>query len=274
MSIEGSKTPEAFSAFELAGWDENIAGYDQAFGPVASQTVAPMLDAAHLGPSASVLDVCCGQGVLAAGASARGARVVGVDFAPAAVALARTKVPGVEFRQGNAQDLAFPDATFDVVLCGYGLMHVPSPGGALAEMRRVLRPGGRIAVSVWDAAGVGFMLVYMAVRSRGNMDVPLPHGPDFFQFGTAEKMTAALTEIGFADAVARSVSQTWHIPDADAYVAAILGGAVRSRAVLRAQTQTARTSVRDFIADYIERFRDPAGGFAIPMPAIVGSGTR
>ena len=192
-----------------------------------------MLDAAHVGPSISALDVCCGQGVLAAGASARGARVIGVDFSPAAIALARTMVPSVEFQNGNAQDLAFPDATFDSVLCGYGLMHVPSPGGALAEMRRVLRPGGRVAVSVWDAAGVGFMLVYMAVRSRGSMDVPLPHGPDFFQFGTAEKMTAALTEIGFADIAARSVPQTWCIPDADAYIAAILGGAVRSRAVLR-----------------------------------------
>jgi len=79
------------------------------------------------------------------------------------------------------------------VLCGYGVMHLPEPAAALREMMRVLRPDGRAVLSVWDAAGVGFTLVYEAIRAPGSMDVALPHGPDFFQLGSPERMKAALT---------------------------------------------------------------------------------
>ena len=93
MVIERSQDPDAFAAFELVGWDANIAGYDQAFGVVARQAVSPILEATHVGSGTRVLDVCCGPGILAAGALARGADVIGLDFASEAVALARRIVP-------------------------------------------------------------------------------------------------------------------------------------------------------------------------------------
>ncbi|MBM3346303.1 MAG: methyltransferase domain-containing protein [Betaproteobacteria bacterium] len=274
MTIERSREPEQFAAFELSGWESNIGGYDRAFGVVARQTVRPMLDAARLAPEMRVLDVCCGPGMLAAGALERGAATVGLDFSTEAVELARALVPTGRFQQGDAQALPFTEASFDAVLCGYGLMHLPEPGVALREMLRVLRPGGRAAVSVWDAAGVGFSLVYEAVRARGSMNVALPHGPDFFQFGSAERMRAALAEAGFADVEAHSFLQTWHVADADRYVEAILTGTVRARAVLAAQSADATTAVHAYIADYLTRFRGPAGNFIVPMPAIIGSGVR
>ena len=151
-----------------------------------------------------VLDVCCGPGMLAAGALKRGAEAIGLDFSVEAVELARRLVPNGRFQQGDAQALPFPAASFDAVLCGYGVMHLPEPAAALREMLRVLRPGGRAALSVWDAPGFGFTLVYEAVRARGSMEVALPHGPDFFQFGSPERMWAALVEAGFADTDAHS----------------------------------------------------------------------
>jgi 2-polyprenyl-3-methyl-5-hydroxy-6-metoxy-1,4-benzoquinol methylase len=81
MVIERSQDPDAFAAFELVGWDANIAGYDQAFGVVARQAVSPILEATHVGSGTRVLDVCCGPGILTAGALARGAEVIGLDFA-------------------------------------------------------------------------------------------------------------------------------------------------------------------------------------------------
>jgi SAM-dependent methyltransferase len=208
MSMEQSRDPQQFSAFELSGWDTNIGGYDSAFGAVARQTVAPMLDSAQVARGMRVLDLCCGPGMLAAGALDRGAEAVGLDFSAQAVGLASSLVPNGRFQQGDAQALPFEAASFDAVLCGYGVMHLPEPAAALREMLRVLRPGGRAALSVWDAAGAGFALVYEAVRARGSIDVPLPHGPDFFQFGTLERMQVALTEAGFADTRAESFDRT------------------------------------------------------------------
>ena len=204
----------------------------------------------------------------------RDAEVVGLDFAVQAVELARRLVPKGRFQRGDAQALPFPAASFDAVLCGYGLMHLPEPAAALREILRVLRPGGRAALSVWDVAGSGFALVYEAVRSRGSMDLALPHGPDFFQFGSPERMRAALTEAGFADAAAYSFHQDWHVADADHYIESILTGTVRARAVLAAQSGAAAAGVRSYIADYLTRFRAPTGELIVPMPAIIGSGAR
>jgi SAM-dependent methyltransferase len=274
MAIEQSRDSKQFSAFELSGWDANIHGYESAFGAVVRQTVQPMLDAARVTRGMEVLDVCCGPGMLAAGALQRGARSIGIDFSGAAIEFARRIVPKGHFRQGDAQALPFPAACFDVVLCGYGVMHLPEPAVALREMLRVLRPGGRAALSVWDAAGAGFTLVYEAVRARGSMAVDLPHGPDFFQFGSPERMQQALAEVGFTDVGAHSLNQDWHIASADSYIESILAGTVRARAVLAAQSGAAADGVRSYISDYLNRFRVPTGELVVPMPAIVGSGAR
>ena len=111
MPIEQSRDPQQFSAFELAGWDSNISGYDSAFGAVARQTVGSMLDAAHVTRGMRVLDVCCGPGMLSAGALERGAEAVGLDFSVEAVELARKLVPKGRFERGDAQALPFPAGT-------------------------------------------------------------------------------------------------------------------------------------------------------------------
>ena len=274
MSIEQSRDPKQFAAFELSGWDSNIGGYDAAFGAVTRQTVRSMLDAARVRPGMQVLDVCSGPGMLAAGALKCGAEAIGLDFSVEAVELARRLVPNGRFQQGDAQALPFPEASFDAVLCGYGVMHVPEPAAAMREMLRVLRPRGRAALSVWDASCVGFTLVYEAVRARGSMEVALPHGPDYFQFGSPERMRAALVEAGFADTDAQSFQLDWHVANTDRYIESILTGTVRARAVLAAQSGAAAGGVRSYIGDYLTRFRAPTGELVIPMPAIVGSGAR
>ena len=276
MAIEKSKDPNAFVDFEYAGWNDNIAGYDDAFGSVSRQTVDVTLDAANVRAGMRVLDVCTGPGMLVEGAMQRGAETVGLDFSDEVVELARKRVSTGEFHQGNAQDLPFPEDSFDAVVCGYGVMHLPEPEIALQEMRRVVRPLGRIAISVWDSTTPhnAFGMIYAAVGAHGSFDVQLPHGPDFFQFGTEESMRAALTEIGFSNVETELFEQRWHVDSAAQILAAIRTGTVRARALLAAQSDAAVNGIHSYINDTISNMVNAAGGFDVPLPAVIGSGEK
>jgi ubiquinone/menaquinone biosynthesis C-methylase UbiE len=104
---------DAFNAFEAAGWETHAAGYEAFFGPITTQLVEPLLDAADVRAGARVLDVASGPGYVVAKAAERGASVVGVDIAEAMVSLARQLHPELEFRHGDAEALPFPDDAFD-----------------------------------------------------------------------------------------------------------------------------------------------------------------
>jgi len=276
MAFERAKSPADFIAFELAGWDRRIEGYDHVLGPVSRQTVKPTLDAARVEVGMRVLDVCSGPGMLAEGAIQRGATAIGLDFSGEVVEFARMRVPGAKFQRGDAQNLPFPENSFDAVICGYGIMHVPEPEVALREMKRVLRPGGRVALSVWDGASPtsAFALTYAAVRQHGTLDISLPHGPDFFQFGTPTKMKHALAEVGFLAVEADFIPQKWTVNSADEVCDALRNGTVRASALLSAQSDAAIREIRAFFAATLARYRTETGQLEVPLPAIVGSGAK
>ena len=275
LAIEKSNNPSEFLDFERTGWSASIAGYDDAFGIVSRQTVDPLLDAANVEVDMRVLDVCCGPGMLAEGAIKRGASAVGLDF-PDVVSLARENVPGAEFRGGDAQAMPFDDNSFDAVICGYGLMHVPDSEKVLREMLRVLRPGGRAAVSVWErnTPNNGFGLVYAGVRAHGNLNVPLPHGADFFQFGTEERMAAAFTATGFANVKTQFFPQDWRVRSGEQVMQAVLKGAVRSRALLAAQNEMQKEAIRNFFDTTVRAMPRDGESYKLPLPAIIGSGAK
>jgi SAM-dependent methyltransferase len=276
MSIQVSNDPDAFRSFERSGWNAASEGYEKAVGPLTAQSAEATLDAAGVTPGCRVLDVCTGHGVLALAASKRGAKVCAIDFAEAMVAAARRNAPAAEFRQGDAQDLPYPDDMFDAVVCGYGIIHVPEPNRALAEMRRVLRAGGRVALSVWErpTPSNGFGILMGAVKSLGRLDVPLPHGPDFFQFGELESVKAALAEMGFADVNAISIPLTLQLEQQTAFLEAVLQGTVRAKALLLGQSETNLLAIKNAVDKAIDTLFRSKDGFQIPMPAIVGSGTK
>ena len=93
-----------------------------------------------------VLDACCGTGDLAIAAAREGGRVTGLDFSEEMLARARRKAPGIEWVHGDLLELPFPDERFDAATVGFGVRNVEDLERALAELRRVLRSGGRLAV--------------------------------------------------------------------------------------------------------------------------------
>lgn len=129
--------------------------YEELFVPAVLQEWAyRVTEAARIQPGQSILDVACGTGVLARTVAKRVGQkgsVVGVDHNKAMMAVARRKAPTIEWRDGRAEALPFEANSFDAVVCQFGLMFFKDRQTAIQEMMRVLRPGGRLAVAVWDS---------------------------------------------------------------------------------------------------------------------------
>src|SRR5256885_7567007 len=144
-------TSDPFAEFkqkQREGWSH--------FHPLAAMTTPPaakLVKFAGIKAGQRVLDVACGTGVVAVTCAQRGARVTGLDLTPELLETARenAKLAGVEvdFHEGDAEQLPFPDSEFDAVLSQFGHMFAPRPEVAVAEMLRVLKPGGTIAFSTW-----------------------------------------------------------------------------------------------------------------------------
>jgi SAM-dependent methyltransferase len=131
------------------------AVYEECFVPALFAPWAERVaDAAALAPGERVLDVACGTGVLARAAARRtspGGTVTGVDINQGMLAVARRIAPEIDWRLGRAEALPFESGVFDVVVSQFGMMFFEDRAAAAREMLRVLRPGGRLAIAVWDA---------------------------------------------------------------------------------------------------------------------------
>src|SRR5262245_45693687 len=153
---EPAPTPDldALKARLKATWMDG--NYDT-FSRFMESGAAAFVDRVGIKPGASVLDVACGSGQLALIAARRGARVTGVDIATNSVEAARGRAAAegldARFDEGDAEALPYPDKSFDVVATIYGAMFAPRPERVAAELLRVCRPGGTIAMANWTKEG-------------------------------------------------------------------------------------------------------------------------
>ena len=162
-----------------------------------------LIEAAGVRSGERVLDVACGTGVvtrLLAERVGAGGRVVGLDRDPGMLAVARTAASrlNIEWLEGSAVKMPLPDAAFDAVVCQQGLQFFPDRPAALREMRRVLVPGGRLALSVWRSIdhAPGFRVLEQALARRiGPEKAALPP----FSLGDPEAIRAMVAGAGFRE---------------------------------------------------------------------------
>ena len=251
--------PDAFDAFEAAGWEQKAVAYERFFGAITGQVVEPLLAAAAVGPGTRVLDVATGPGWVAARAAERGATVVGVDVAAAMIARARSAHPGLDFRWADAHDLPFADASFDAVVGNLAVMHLSRPERAMAEFVRVLRPGGRLGLTAWGHPSqhrlAGVFLDAVA-EARATPPADLPPGPDFFRFSDDEVFAAALRQQGLASPAVSAITFVLRFASAAELWNSMLGATVRVSALITGQPEEVRQRIRgafDRLADGYRR---------------------
>jgi SAM-dependent methyltransferase len=268
--------PDAFTAFERAGWERQAPTYGDVIGRVTSRLVGPLLNAAGVQRGSRVLDVASGPGYAAAAAAALGASVVGVDMAPAMVELARRLHPTVEFRVAQAEALPFQDDAFDAVVSNFLAPHLSRPGRAVAELVRVLHGGGRLALTTWDEAdrmrilGV-FLDSFAEVGATPPPDIPV--GPAFFQFADEEKFAKLLTGGGLSGVEVTTVAFDHQIQSADELWQGMLGGMVRTSATFLGQPEQTRQKIRTAFDRLVLDYRRGAW-FEVPVSVKLASGVK
>jgi len=266
--------PHRIRAFEHASWQRVAADYGDTFAAATRGFIEPLLAAARVGADTRVLDVCCGPGLVAGAAAARGARASGVDFSSAMLAIARAAQPRVAFSQGDAEALPHADGSFDAVVANFGVHHVPYPAAALAEMHRVLVPGGRAAFTVWPRpdTNVPWQLLFDAIRAHGVLDAAKTP-PSGGTINSEELCRAALAEVGFHEVGAQVIEREWRVKNAHDVLAAFRDGTARTGALIDAQDANALPAIATHMAAQAERYRR-GDELRIPITAILAAGVK
>jgi SAM-dependent methyltransferase len=248
-------------------WDRCAPTYETDFEALTGLGAVPTIGAAGVTAGSRLLDVGCGPGAVIAAALAVGAEVAAIDVSQAMVDRARQRFAGCDIRRSDAAALPFEDGCFDAVTFGLCLHHMAAPDLALAEARRVLRPGGRVAFTVW-ANAERLEAIELAFAALGDVQVAKEAEPPPF-VDTTDDAIAVLTTAGFADASARVVPIAWTVAD---------GAQLHSGFIAYLGLGDAPEHVRDGFRARLDAAvaarRDATGYAVLPNPVILASGRR
>jgi ubiquinone/menaquinone biosynthesis C-methylase UbiE len=192
--------------------------YERYFVPViGAPLAADLVEKAALRPGERVLDVACGTGVvtrLAAGRVGPAGTVAGLDINPGMLAVARAATPpgtAIDWHQAPAHAAPLPDAAFDVVTCQLGLQFFPDQAAALAEMHRVLGPGGRVVLNVPGPIPGPFAILAEELTRHIRPGLA-PFVQQVFSLHDTRQLQALLARAGFADATAEPRTKALALP--------------------------------------------------------------
>lgn len=271
--MQDSEQSDTFAALEKREWaTANVAkSYAQVFAKAADMVVPTLVKAVEARSGMEALDLCCGHGNVTEGLINAGASVTGVDFSPTMLEMARSAVPEAKFVEGDAMALDFDDGTFDTVTIGFGIPHVPDPPAVFAEARRVLRPGGRLAFSVWCGPEVDTALGYVfgAIGKYGAPDIVLPPGPGANDYADPENAFPALLKAGFANFQQSKVASEWVVGDPGAPFDFFLEGTARGGALLRPQPPDNAAAIRKAVISQVLERHGSGPEWVVPIPAVV-----
>jgi SAM-dependent methyltransferase len=255
------------------GWERWRAQLEESLTPVREWLIAELAPR----PGDTVLELSAGVGdtgfATAAMVGERG-RLISTDFSPDMVEVARRRgaelgLQNVDYRVINAERIELDADSVDGVLCQSGYMLMADPAAALSETRRVLRPGGRLALSVWGApernpwASIGGRILV----ERGHMPPPEPGTPGIFSMASEERTRGLLGGAGFTSVRTEEVPVRWAFHDLDEYERWVTEVAGAVAMVVRGLPEDEREALRSQLTEAFVPFLAD-GGFELPGVAL------
>ena len=260
-----------------AGWDDRHAYLETTARPVTER----MLERLGLAGGETVLELAAGTGLvgLAAAASLResGGRVVVSDFAERMVELAERRaaelaLTNVECRLLDAERIELDDDAVDAVICRWGYMLMPDPAAALAESRRVLRPGGRLVCAVFAGPEENpfAALPGRVLQERGHMPPPEAGAPGILALADTNRLRELLVGAGFSEPEIDPVNFTWRFADLDDYWAFLTQAAGALAMVIEQLDEADRRAVRTAVEERLGPYRR-GDGIELPSVSLVAT---
>ena len=263
-------------AFERQRHDKLAPTYQDFFSPVTALAISPLLNAARVRPGATLLDVATGPGSLALEATKLGMISTGVDLSPGMIQLAQKSNPGIAFRVADVEHLPFADASFDAVVCNFGLGHFPYPGASVAECVRVLKPGGRIALSWWaDPSKQRIQGLFREAITEIGAAPPadVPQGHAIYRFANTHEFRNLLEGANLTDVGIEDHQTTYLIPDIDTLWKGGLGSFALTAAAIAQQDAATQAAIRAALERRAEIYRT-ATGLKVPVAFKIGAGQK
>lgn len=261
---------------ELSYKDDAAGAYDQAVAHVTMHFLPSLLQAARLEPGQRVLDVATGTGLAAEAALALvgpGGHVTAADVSEAMADRARRRLagfPNASVVVGDGQSLSFDDASFDTVVCSVGLMFFPDPARGLRQFYRVLRPGGRAAVSVTTTPERSYngrinVIIARYVPSLAEATART------FSVGHAARLRALFEGADFHDLQTSTEAHRFELPSFEAYFGPFERGGGSSGQAYLTLPEAARRAVREEVR---RNLGDMGGPIGIEVELLFASGCR
>ncbi len=258
-----------YDAFERAAWQERERGYAEIFAQLTRLAAQALVSAVRVAPGQVVLEVGCGSGSVSSTLVATGATLVLSDASRAMVGLARGAAPGAGAVCAALPALPFADDSVDAVVGGFVVNHLGDPGSALAELHRVTRAGGRIALTCWDRSPgrtAPTAVFDHALRVAGVNLPPAPAGPPAL---TLPGFRGLFDDALWQDAEVERLTLV-HAIDPGLWWTGLITGTARIGAAFAALDERQRLAVRQAYDELVRDRVDGHGRFRLEAVALLG----
>jgi SAM-dependent methyltransferase len=275
--------PRELRAEQRARWDHVAERWGRRADDIRELSLPVsrwMVQSLRLSPGQRVLELAAGPGdtgFLAAEKIAPGSLITS-DGSEAMLKVARARardlgLDNVQFNRLELEWIDLPAASVDAVLCRWGLMLCVDPSAAASEIRRVLKPGGRLSVAVWDSPELNpwATMDWQAVIELGYMAAPDPGGPGMFALAPASRLRELLENAGFVDVLVDGVQLDRSYESVDAYVAETLDLSATFSEMWAKLEQSQRSEVIERIASLAAPYRVADGSLRLPGRSLVAA---